>query len=101
MDGADFKDFKREILKNNKIRREYESLNPKYVAIQALITRRNELSLSQREVARLSGMKQPAICRLESGDNNITVETLFKVANVLNLDIVFKPKPVSKLQPST
>jgi transcriptional regulator with XRE-family HTH domain len=40
-------------------------------------------------------MQQPAICRLERGDNNITIGTLFRVAHALNLDIEIKPrKPV-------
>jgi len=90
MDGTDFKDFKAELLRKPEIRQQYEALKPKYEIIQTLIARRNELSLSQRELARLSGMHQPAICRLERGDNNITVGTLFKVADALALDIEFK-----------
>jgi predicted transcriptional regulator len=92
MDGTDFRDFRSELLKNDDIRREYEALEPKYLIVQAIINRRNQLSLSQRQVAALSGMKQPAICRLERGDSNITVGTLFKVANALSLDIEFKPR---------
>ena len=85
MDGTDFKDFKEELLSKPNIRRQYEALKPKYDIIQALIARRNELSISQRELARMVGMHQPAICRLERGDGNITVETLFKVADALNM----------------
>jgi DNA-binding XRE family transcriptional regulator len=92
MDGTDFKDFKSELLRKPSIRKEYEALDYKYEIIQTLIARRNELSLSQRELARLIGMQQPAICRLERGDNNITVGTLFRVARALNLDIEFKPR---------
>ena len=91
MDGTDFKDFKAELLGKPGIRKEYDALSRKYEIIQTLIARRNELSISQRELARLIGMQQPAICRLERGDNNITVETLFRVAHALNLDIEFKP----------
>jgi DNA-binding XRE family transcriptional regulator len=95
MDGTDFKDFKTELLGKPGIRKEYDTLGRKYEIIQTLIARRNELSLSQRELARLIGMQQPAICRLERGDNNITIGTLFRVAHALNLDIEIKPrKPV-------
>ena len=96
MDGTDFKDFKTELLSKPNIRQQYEALNPKYEIIKALIARRNELNLSQRALASLSGLKQPAICRLERGDNNITVGTLFKVANALNLRIEFKHQPLVK-----
>ena len=96
MDGTDFKDFKAGLLSKPNIRHQYEALKPKYEIIQAIIARRNELSLSQRELARLIGMHQPAICRLERGDNNITVGTLFRVADALNLDIEFKPRTLVK-----
>ena len=96
MKGTDFKDFERQLLKKPNIRKEYEALKPKYELIRSLIERRNELAISQRELARLIGMKQPAICRLERGDNNITVGTLFRVAKALDLDIEVKPKPLIK-----
>ncbi|MDO9579347.1 MAG: helix-turn-helix transcriptional regulator [Bacteroidales bacterium] len=96
MDGTDFKDFKAKLLSKQGVRNQYEALNPKYAIIQAIIARRNELSLSQRGLARLAGMQQPAICRLERGDNNITVGTLFRVADALNFDIEFKPRTLVK-----
>ena len=86
MDGTDFKDFKDELLSKPNIRRQYEALKPKYDVIQAIIARRNELSISQRTLAKMVGMHQPAICRLERGDGDIRVGTLFKVADALNMD---------------
>ncbi len=87
MDGTDFKDFKAQLLKKPEIRRNYETLKPKYEMIQAIIARRNELSISQRRLARMVGMQQPAICRLERGDQNTTIGTLCKVANALNMEL--------------
>lgn len=87
MDGTDFKDFKKELLNKSGIRQQYEALKPRYLIIQAIIARRNELSLSQRELACMVGMQQPAICRLERGDQNITIGTLLKVADALDLYI--------------
>ena len=93
MDGTDFKDFKAELLKKPGIRQQYETLKPRYAIIQAIIARRNELSMSQRELARMVGMHQPAICRLERGDQNITIGTLFKVADALNMDFGVHARP--------
>ena len=93
MDGTDFKDFKKELLANPNIRHHYEVLKPKYEIIQALIARRNELSISQRELARLVGMHQPAICRLERGDHNIMIGTLFKVADALDMALGIHNRP--------
>ncbi|MBN1366931.1 MAG: helix-turn-helix transcriptional regulator [Dehalococcoidales bacterium] len=97
MDGSDFRDFKAELLAKPGVRRQYEAQKRKYETIQIIIARRNELSLSQRELARMVGMQQPAICRLERGDNNITLGTLFKVIEALNLDIKIKPKAALKV----
>ena len=96
MKGTNFEDFKAELLKDTKVREEYEALKPKYSIIQAIIARRNELSLSQRQLAAKVGMQQPAICRLERGDYNVKVGTLFKIAEALQLDIEVKPRSIVK-----
>ena len=65
MKGTDLKDFKDYLFKDKKTRIAYEALNPKCEIIQTIIARRNELSLSQRDLARMIGIQQPAICRLK------------------------------------
>ena len=81
-----------ELMKDPEFRREYEALEPKYKLISALIGRRNELRLSQTQVARMIGMQQPAVSRLEGGGLNTTLGTLFKVADALDLDVELKPR---------
>lgn len=96
MGKTNFDNHKEELLKNPEFRREYEALEPKYNLIRVLIRRRNELSLSQAQLAHAIGMQQPAISRLENGGSNATVGTLFKVMGALNLDIEFKPRSLVK-----
>jgi predicted transcriptional regulator len=85
---ASFKDFEDELLKDQEIRKEYEDLKPKYEMIRSLIKRRNQLHISQSQLARTVGTKQPAISRLERGEfNNVTLSTLMKVAHALDLDL--------------
>ena len=77
-----------ELLQDPEIRKEYESLKPKYEMIQHLIKRRNQLRMSQSQLAKTVGTRQPAISRLERGEfNNITLSTLIKVAHALDLDL--------------
>lgn len=92
MKGTRYEDFEAKLLKDPEIRKEYEALKPKYMLIQALIEHRNKLRMSQAQLASIVGTHQPAISRLERGDGNITLSTLFKVANALNtkLDISLK-----------
>jgi len=87
-----YEDFEAELLERPGIRKEYEALKPKYDMIRSLIERRNQLKLSQTQVARIIGTKQPAISRLEKGDYNTTLNTLFKVADALDLDICLKAR---------
>ena len=96
-EGTNFLDFKKELLKDNKERQEYERLKPKYNMIQKFIERRNELRLSQGELANLVGMQQSAIARLENGEHNSTVDTLLRVAGALDLDVEFKRKSTVKV----
>jgi predicted XRE-type DNA-binding protein len=85
---TNFDDFESKLLQDSEILKEYEYLEPKYEMIQSLIKRRNQLRMSQSQLARTVGTKQPAISRLERGEfNNVTLSTLIKVAHALNLDM--------------
>ena len=91
-----YEEFEAELLKKPGIRKEYEALKPKYNLIAGLIERRNELRISQTQLATIVGTKQPAISRLEKGDCNTTLSTFFKVANALDLDISLKARTKTK-----
>ena len=85
---TNFEEFEGELLRDPEIRKEYESLEPKYEMVRRLIKRRNQLRMSQSQLARAVGTRQPAISRLERGEfNNITLSTLIKVADALDLDL--------------
>jgi predicted transcriptional regulator len=85
---TNYEEFEGELLKDPDIRKEYEDLKPKYEMIQGLIKRRNQLRMSQSQLARTVGTRQPAISRLERGEfNNVTLSTLIKVAHALDLDL--------------
>ena len=92
MGNTRYEDFKEELLKDPEVRKEYEALKPKYKLIRTLIRRRNELRLSQVQLANIIGTQQPAISRLENGGRNTTISTLFRVADALDLDVEFKPR---------
>lgn len=89
-----YADFRARLLQNSEVRKEYEALEPQFKLIRQLVARRNELNLSQKQLAMRVGTGQSAISRLESGINNTTFSTLQKVAEALNahLDISLKVK---------
>jgi len=90
--ATNYDEFEAELLKKPEIRKEYEALKPKYDMVRILIKRRSKLGLSQTELARIIGTRQPAISRLEKGDSNTTLSTLFRVTEALGLDISLKAR---------
>jgi len=91
-----YQDFETELLNKPGIRKEYDALKPKYDLVRAIIERRNQLQISQTRLARIIGTRQPAISRLEKGDSNTTLSTLFKVAEALDLDIALNVRSRTK-----
>jgi transcriptional regulator with XRE-family HTH domain len=62
-----------------------------------LIARRNELDMTQQQVANAAGMKQQEYARLESGGRlNPRIETLESVAGALRCRIDDLLKPARK-----
>jgi len=61
------------------------------VLIGKLIEAREERGLSQRDLAELSGIKQPAIARLESMRSTPQIDTLFKVLSPLGYTLSIVP----------
>jgi len=82
-----WKEMKQDLLKDDKVRQEYEALRPQYELIEQVIKARNELGLTQAELARRIGTKQSNISRFESGDYNPSIEFLSKVATGLDKTI--------------
>ena len=58
-----------------------------------LATRRNELGLSQAELARRVGTTQSAIARLESGGRPPRVDTLLRIADALDCELIVRLDP--------
>ena len=52
---------------------------------------REDLGLTQAELAVLAGVSQPAIAQLESPDSNPTIDTLNRVARAMGAQIDFHP----------
>ena len=91
--GTNFEEFEADLLEDSEIRKEYEDLKPKYDLVHSLIKRRNQLCMSQSQLARVIGTRQPAISRLERGEyNNVTLSTLMKVAKALGLYLAISLK---------
>ena len=72
------------------LREEYERLKPRYEVIAKLIRARNELNLTQAQLAERMGTTQNAISRLESGESNPRLDTLVRAAHALGRDLTIE-----------
>jgi len=75
---------------------EKEEIQLKIALVGKLIEAREEKGISQKRLAEMSGLKQPAIARLERMQATPQIDTLFKVLKPLGytLEIV----PARKMQ---
>ncbi|MDE5597901.1 MAG: helix-turn-helix domain-containing protein [Lachnospiraceae bacterium] len=72
---------------------EREQINFQVALIGKMIEAREERGLSQRELAKLSGVKQPAIARMESMKSTPQIDTLFKILAPLGYTLSITPIP--------
>lgn len=67
-------------------------LNCMSYIISTAIKRRNDLNLSQRDLADRSGLKQSAIARIEKLNSVPRIDTLIRILRCLDLEILLVPK---------
>jgi len=70
---------------------ERERINFEISLIGKMIEAREEKGLSQRDLSELSGVKQPAIARLERMRATPQIDTLFKILHPLGYTIEIVP----------
>lgn len=70
---------------------EREQINFQVALIGKMIEAREEKGLSQRELAELSGVKQPAIARVENMKSTPQIDTLFKILAPLGYTLSITP----------
>ena len=78
-----FSDLHKKWMQNPKFRKAYDDLEPEFAIIRALIKMRIEKKMSQKDLAKKLGTKQPAIARFESGAYNPTLSFLKKLSTAL------------------
>lgn len=82
-----YKTIKQKALKDKSIKKAYNDLGPEFELAQMIIAKRIKQGMSQKELARRIGTKQPAIARLESGNYNPSMLLLKKTAKALGASL--------------
>lgn len=82
-----FKRYLAQEMKNKTFREAYEKESRKIeIAYQILLLRKKK-KMSQAELAKKIGTKQSNIARMETGQQNFSIDTLQKIAQVFNKDL--------------
>ncbi len=73
-------------LKNPRVRAQWDRTAVARAVAARLVEYRVEHALSQTALARLLGMKQPAVARLEAGEHNPSFDTLARLSSALGIE---------------
>ncbi|HED37214.1 MAG TPA: XRE family transcriptional regulator [Ignavibacteria bacterium] len=85
--AADFQKYLKEQLKNKKIKEYYDEYDKQLKIAYQIIQLRKKKKMSQSELAKKIGTTQSNIARMESGQQNFTIEILYRVAKALNRNL--------------
>lgn len=84
-----------ELRSDPEFRAEWERTTLARAVAVAVVRYRSERDLSQRELAKLLGMEQPQVARLERGDVNPSMDMLMRVANGLGIEFAINVRPAN------
>ena len=89
--AIDFQVYLKRQLKNPEFKKHYDEYGKQLEIAYQILSLRKKKKISQAQLAKKIGTKQSNIARIESGQQNFSVETLEKIAGALdcNLKIMF------------
>lgn len=87
-----FEDHFNEAMKDPKMQKMFDELEPKYAMLRSIMIKRIEKKISQKTLAKRLGTGQSAVSRLERGLHNPSFEYLQKLAKALDSKLVIEFK---------
>jgi len=86
-----YKEHRKELLKNKKVKEESEKLLPEYELAKSMIEQRLKKKMTQGDVAKKTGMPQSTISRIEGLTHGLpNLSTLKKIADALDAQLVIR-----------
>lgn len=82
---------KEQIKPDPRFARELEEARAEVRLAVMLVQFREKRGWSQRDLARITGIKQPQIARIEKGGQLPTLETLWRLADALQAKVIIGP----------
>jgi predicted transcriptional regulator len=88
-----YKEHRKELLKNKAVKAEYEKLLPEYELARSIMEQRLRKKMTQLDVAKKTGMPQSSVARIEGLTHGLPrLSTLKKIAQALDAELVITLK---------
>ena len=88
-----YKEHRKELLKNKAVKTEYEKLQPEYELARSIMEQRLKKKMTQLDVAKKTGMPQSSVARIEGLTHGLPrLSTLKKIAKALDAELVITLK---------
>lgn len=90
--------IKDECINDPEFKQIWEEEAPERDFLLSMIQARKAKKLTQSQLAKLTGISQGKISKIESGEANPTLKVMTKIATALDMTLGFIPKQVQMLQ---
>ena len=94
--GKNFRETLNKQLENPEFKKEWDVLEPEYQIIKAMLDTRNEKSMTQKQLADITGIPQADISRLENGNANPSLKTLQRLAEGMGMKLKLEFVPANR-----
>ena len=85
--ATDFQDILKKELKNPEFKKHYDEYGKQLEIAYQILKLRKKKKISQAQLAKKIGTKQSNIARMESGQQNFSIDILEKIAGALGRDL--------------
>ena len=93
---TNYKDYLYEQLQNEEFKEEWDAIEPEFAIIQAMIDARKNAGMTQKELAKKTGIAQGDISKLESGSANPSLKTLQRLAAGMGMRLKLEFVPTAR-----
>lgn len=93
---SDFKNCLDKQLQDKEFKEEWETLEPEFSVIQAMIDARKSTGLTQKQLSEKTGISQADISKLESGNANPSLRTLQRLASGMGMKVKIEFQPIGQ-----
>ena len=91
---SEFRDLLNEQLKDPEFKKEWDDMQPEMDVIRAMIDARIEQNLTQKELAKRTGIDQADISKLENGTRNPSLKLLKRLAHGMGMQLKIEFVPM-------